>query len=101
LGPLVQVEHDVASAPHASWLKTQEPLASHFPDVSQAVMPSSQGPFVLVGWDWHAPLEQLPAEQSVLSPVQSLGVPTHTPATHASVVQALLSEQVAALLSLC
>jgi hypothetical protein len=43
----------------------------------------------------------MPAAQSVLRLVQSLGVPTQTPAEQVSVVQASLSVQVAALLSLC
>jgi hypothetical protein len=100
-GPLVQVEQDAASGPHASRRNTQAPLASQVPPVSQALIPSSHVPFVLVGCAWQVPLEQTPAAQSVLRPVQFKGVPTQTPAEHASVVQALSSVQAAVLSSLC
>jgi hypothetical protein len=46
-------------------------------------------------------LAHVPAAQSVLRLVQSLGVPTQTPPEQASVVHASLSVQVAALSSLC
>jgi hypothetical protein len=101
LGSLVQVEHEAASAPHASWASTHTPLASHLPEESQAVIPSLQAPFTLAGCAWHVPLEQTPVAQSVLRPVQSMSVLTHRPPEQTSLVQALLSVQLAALLSLC
>src|SRR5687767_2446499 len=76
------------------------PLASHRPAESQAVMPSSQTPLVLIGWAWQVPLAQVPAAQSLFRPLQSRGVLTHRPPAHTSVVQALLSVQMPALLSL-
>jgi hypothetical protein len=91
---------DVASAPHASRLPMQAPLASHLPAESQAVMPSSHAPLVLVGIAWHAPFVQVPTAQSVLRLVQLSGVLTHRPPEQTSVVHALLSVQLAELLSL-
>jgi hypothetical protein len=97
----VQTEHDAASGPQASWLSTQTPLASHLPPESHAVMPSLHAPLTLVGTPWQVPLAHDPAVQSVFRLVQSLGVPTQTPAVQASLVHASLSVHVAALLSLC
>jgi hypothetical protein len=64
-------------------------------------MPSSHVPPAFVGCAWQVPLAHVPAAQSVLRLVQSLGVPTQTPPEQASVVHASLSVQVAALSSLC
>ena len=97
----MQVLQDAASAPHASAVPMHAPLALQRPPESQAVMPSSQGPFALMGCAWQVPLAQVPAVQSLFRLVQSRGVLTHKPPEHASVVQALPSVHVPALLSLC
>jgi hypothetical protein len=84
VAPVVHVTHDEAFAPHAALSPMQLPAALHLPAESQASMPLVHALPLFAGVFTHAPLTHALVLQA--SPVQTIGLPLHWPAEHASAV---------------